>query len=215
MKILGWIFIVLGILLAIGYWNQRKEEPNKKKAYLAAFIASIVMALVGVMLIRVNSIPSSNSDSAPKTAKTTKTAKTSQSSSSRKPSGDSNDLGKKEKQEVDKKKAANERQNFASYKRALTQLPAKTKHVVTSAKVDPTSGETVVVLYDDALSLSTNELKNLAKTTWITISNMRDSYTPFPDNDSSSELYTTIEDSAGNKIAHTSLLGNFKFDSDN
>lgn len=183
----------------IGLFSDRKTASNKKESILSGVVFALVMVIVGFPMATY----SSHEDSHERT-KTTQT-------SSKKTSKSSDD---KEKQEIAKKKAANEKHNFAQYKRALANFPAKTQNVVTSAKVDSISGETVVVLSDNSLTLNTNELKNLAKSTWTTVSELRDNYTPFPDSDASAETLITIKDSADNEIAHTSMWGSFKFDAD-
>lgn len=103
--------------------------------------------------------------------------------------------------------------NFSDYKTYLTTVPNKTKNAITDAYLDNTSEVTIFVLNDDALSLNSNELKTVTKSAWNTGNQIVNNYTPFPSKDENYKRIT-IEDSAGNRIAHTSLFGSFKYDAD-
>lgn len=113
------------------------------------------------------------------------------------------------------KKAKNKQiqKNFTDYKTFLSTVPSKTKNAITDAYLDNTSEVTVFVLNDDAMSLNSNSLKTVARSAWNTGNRIVGNYTPFPSKYENYERIT-IEDSAGNRIAHTSLFGGFKFDAD-
>ncbi|WP_338230839.1 hypothetical protein [Lactiplantibacillus paraxiangfangensis] len=118
----------------------------------------------------------------------------------------------KDKKELSSARKANEKKNFASYKKALATVPTKTHNAISKAYFDKTSEQTVLVLSDDALSLNDNELKGVVRSAWNAGENLLDNYTPFPDDDAAAALYITVQDSAGNRLAHTSAFGNFKYD---
>jgi len=203
MRIIGWILIVVICLWAYGAYSENKE--GKEKIKTSAFvIAALIMLFVG--------FPMAFHHTATKVATSHHITKTEKASSSK--ASSKRESSKKEKAQVNKAKAKNEKENLADYKKALKSVPEKTKGAITDAYVDKDSGETMVTLSDDALGYSSNELKAVAKTAWNSIGSLRDNYTPFPDDAGSTEMYITIQDSAGNKIAHTSLLGSFKYDGD-
>lgn len=120
---------------------------------------------------------------------------------------------KAEKASLKKAKNKQIQKNFTDYKTFLSTLPSKTKNAITDAYLDNTSEVTVFVLNDDAMSLNSNSLKTVARSAWNTGNRIVGNYTPFPSKYENYERIT-IEDSAGNRIAHTSLFGGFKFDAD-
>lgn len=120
---------------------------------------------------------------------------------------------KAEKASLKKAKNKQIQKNFTDYKTFLSTVPSKTKNAITDAYLDNTSEVTVFVLNDDAMSLNSNSLKTVARSAWNTGNRIVGNYTPFPSKYENYERIT-IEDSAGNRIAHTSLFGGFKFDAD-
>lgn len=120
---------------------------------------------------------------------------------------------KAEKASLKKAKNKQIQENFTDYKTFLSTVPSKTKNAITDAYLDNTSEVTVFVLNDDAMRLNSNSLKTVARSAWNTGNRIVGNYTPFPSKYENYERIT-IEDSAGNRIAHTSLFGGFKFDAD-
>lgn len=115
---------------------------------------------------------------------------------------------------LDKKaaKAKKAKKNFADYKAELKTLPSGTKGAITEAHYDSSTDQAVLVLSDDAMSLSNNELKMVSKSAWNLGNKMLNSYQPMPDDAVAGGI--VIQDSAGNQIAHSSMFGNFKYDYD-
>lgn len=208
-RIIGWVIIILGAIYIIGSLGENKEGTGERTKPKEFVIAGLIILLVGM--------PMAFHHSKPKVAEQHHVTKAERASSSAKKVSSSKASSKrkesqKEKSEVKKVKEKNERENLANYKAALKTVPTKTKGTITSAYVDKDSGVTMVTLSDDALALSSNELKTVVKSAWNAIGNLRSNYTPFSSDNGSTEMYITIEDSAGNKLAHTSLLGSFKYD---
>lgn len=115
---------------------------------------------------------------------------------------------------LDKKaaKAQKAKKNFADYKAELKTLPSGTKGAITEAHYDSSTDQAVLVLSDDAMSFSNNELKTVSKSAWNLGNKMLNSYQPMPEDAVSGGI--VIQDSAGNQIAHSSMFGNFKYDYD-
>ena len=105
-----------------------------------------------------------------------------------------------------------EKTNFADYKAELKTLPSETKGLITDAHYDSSTDQAILVLNDDAMSFSNNELKNVSKSAWNLGNKMLNSFQPLPDDAVSGGI--VIQDSAGNQIAHSSMFGNFKYDYD-
>lgn len=110
------------------------------------------------------------------------------------------------------KKAKKEKANFAAYKNDLKTIPSGTNGAITSAYYDKTSEQTILVLSDDAMGFSDNELKMVAKSAWNLGTKMENTYSPMTYDANAGGI--VIQDSAGDQIAHSSMFGNFKFDYD-
>lgn len=208
-RIIGWVIIILGAMFILGSILGNKEGSGERTKPKEFVIAGLIILLIGMPMAFHHSKPKNSVPhhitKAEKASSSAKKVSSSKASSKREES-------KKEKSKVKKAREKNERENLANYKTALKTVPTKTKGTITSAYVDKDSGETMVTLSDDALALSSNELKTVVKSAWNAVGNLRSNYTPFSSDKGSTEMYITIQDSAGNKLAHTSLLGSFKYD---
>ena len=209
-------YIVLMVSLiswAISHFRHKASSSsaskyNWKKITLYSFLSMIISATI---LVPVNDrTPDGKKEIAQERKKKYEKAESSKTEKKEKMS--SKESSKQAKKELSKEQAKNRKQNFSEYKQALKSVPQKTKYSITKAYFDEENGSTIVVLSDSALSLSDNELKAVAHAAWTSIQNLIDSYTPFPESEAAAEMYVTVEDSTGNKIAHTSLLGSFKYD---
>lgn len=120
-----------------------------------------------------------------------------------------------ENQKLLAKKAAKvqkAKKNFTEFKLELKTIPAGTKGAITEAHYDSSTDQAVLVLSDDAMSFSNNELKMVSKSAWNLGNKMVNNYQPMPEDAVSGGI--VIQDSAGDQIAHSSMFGNFKYDYD-
>lgn len=185
---------------------------NKRKGWGSLFVfLTIFCLLISIGISADKDDSNSNKSSKNKTEKVAtkkkeKSKPTANATSSKPKSKDNEDA------KVKATKKANDQKNFDDYKNALTTLPDQSNGALTKAYVDNDSGNTVLVLSDDALSLSSNELKSVCKSAWDLGIKMSSSYMPGDNSVGDASKYITIEDSTGNRLAHTSLFGSFKYD---
>lgn len=144
---------------------------------------------------------SSNSDPTVKSPKTEHISKNSSSS---------NKYDQSEKKAITTKRKQNEKNNYQHYLTSLQKLPQVSKGAITHAYYDKSSGTTYIILNDDILNASDTQLKSAVHNAWNIGENAYDKYSPMPD--SVTALQVTIQDESGNKLGHTSLMGNFKYD---
>lgn len=185
---------------------------NKRKGWGSLFVfLTIFCLLISIGISADKDDSNSNKSSKNKTEKVAtkkkeKSKPTANATSSKPKSKDNEDA------KVKATKKANDQKNFDDYKNALTTLPDQSNGALTKAYVDNDSGNTVLVLSDDALSLSSNELKSVCKSAWNLGIKMSNSYMPGDNSVGNASKYITIEDNTGNRLAHTSLFGSFKYD---
>ncbi|HCD07177.1 MAG TPA: hypothetical protein DEQ50_02730 [Lactobacillus sp.] len=185
---------------------------NKSKGWGSLFVfLTIFCLLISIGISADKDDSNSNKSSKNKTEKVAtkkkeKSKPTANATSSKPKSKDNEDA------KVKATKKANDQKNFDDYKNALTTLPDQSNGALTNAYVDNDSGNTVLVLSDDALSLSSNELKSVCKSAWDLGIKMSSSYMPGDSSVGDASKYITIEDNTGNRLAHTSLFGSFKYD---
>lgn len=111
----------------------------------------------------------------------------------------------KKKKEAKKDRIKNDKKKYLA---ALYALPAQTDYVIQDAQYSEQTGVTFVVS-DDALSLTPAELKSAVHKIWNIGQNLSNKYSPLPGDMKST--YITVEDSSGNDLAVTSMLGSFKY----
>lgn len=211
-------YIVLMVSLVAWGISALRRKQNKafepkhswKKITLYSFL---IMVISAILLVPVNNrTPDGKKEIAQERKEKREKSERSLAESKKKES--SKESSKQAKKELSAEQTKNRKKNFSEYKQALSSIPQKTKYAIVKAYFDEESDSTIVVLSDETLSLSSNELKSVARTAWNSTQDLITSYAPFPEDEASAEMYVTVQDSSGNKIAHTSLLGSFKYDGD-
>lgn len=130
------------------------------------------------------------------------------SSSAKKSS--STEKAKKEKKA--KAKKAQEQENFRQYENALRQLPKKSNGAFTSAYYDFSKKETILVANNGVLNGTDAQVKSAVHQAWSVSQRYDEQYEPMPDSIMAYRI--TVQDDAGDQLAHTGVLGGFKYDFD-
>lgn len=203
--IFGWVLIIFTVFWAIGDFS---KDENGKAPTRNHRIKTIVIAVLVIFV----GLYAAGHSSRVATAKRESISSSRAESSSKVASKKKASSKKKEKKELTSAREANEKRNFVAYKKALKSVPKNTHNAITKAYVDDSNSQTILVLSDDALTLSDNELKAVVKSAWNAGQKLLENNTPFPEDDSGASMYTTVQDSAGNELAHTSTFGSFKYD---
>ncbi|WP_353486099.1 hypothetical protein [Apilactobacillus xinyiensis] len=211
---IAWFFITIAVIV---YWLKsrkvKKQNPNdyrtlnrengnydKLKKLIIAMIATFILASLFLA-------PSENR----KEAKEHKVAVAKKKADSKKKAVEDKKKAedKKEADFVKTTKEDNEKKNLAAYKKDLNTIPEKTKGIISKAYIDESGSEqTTVVLSNEALNVSDNELKNIAHEAYNYMENFISNYKPLPDDSLADSI--RIIDSSGNLIAKTSW-GNYKY----
>lgn len=99
--------------------------------------------------------------------------------------------------------------HYRELNEAVDELPKKYE-IITSASIDENAGTVVIVLDDSVLNTTSVQLQNIVKKAWGIGNNLVERNKPYPSD--KDIIGTRVEDSAGNKLGHSSVLGDFKFD---
>lgn len=207
------VVVRLALTIALGAGAFILFNTKKRHAIWASLLGIGCIAVLFNVFVPSSYMPSSHlTFTHTLTAKqeaNSKKRESSRASESRKKAAVSNSKAsesKKGKKDADRDK----QENFAAYELTLTKIPKNTKHVITDAHYNGTG--TTYVLSDEVLNYSDSALKNVVKTAWNSGQELIKKAAPFPNDKAAAEIYVTIEDSAGNRLAHTSAFGSFKYD---
>lgn len=210
-----WLLLAVLVVLTLGmflsYKDDRKKDKNSSDTK-TGLVFLIVFAVLSLILFAFLVSPSSSDDkksSEPKTEKKA-TKKTPKKEKSKKES-DKEKADKKEKAEVAALRKKNMAKNLEDYKDELSQASAKTDGAIADAYISKENGETIVVLSDDALDLNDNQLQAVSHSAWNAIDRMQDNYRIKENEDAHGAELIEIQDSAGDTIATTSFMGDFKY----
>lgn len=155
-------------------------------------------------------------DKKSKAEESSKKARSEAVSSSKKAKAEAESKSKAEAEAMSKsKKEASQKKEQDDYNKlvqAVASLPAQSKNVITSASIDKDTNFLMLTMTDEALSTSDAELKNLVKSAWEIGTSLIQKYPPYPKDKVSSMV--VVQDSAGNRLGHTSITGDFKYDAD-
>lgn len=200
MRIIGWIFVVLGCFLFVGIRDDLKEakddkqKQKKRKENIPLIFVVIIFLIVGFPMAL------HHTHHATAKPKTEQTAKQKASSSSK----------EKQKKIDAKTKKANERQNFKEYQAQLKTLPNKTHGAIKEAYYSETDSATIIVINNEIEATSDTQVKSTVHAAWQIGQNTIGKYEPFPE--SENDVLVTIQDEDGLQLAHTSAFGSFKYD---
>lgn len=99
--------------------------------------------------------------------------------------------------------------HYRELNEAVDELPKKYE-IITSASIDENAGTVVIVLDDSVLNTTSVQLQNIVKKAWSIGNNLVERNKPYPSD--KDIIRIRVEDSAGNKLGHSGVLGDFKFD---
>ncbi|MCL0319403.1 hypothetical protein [Apilactobacillus xinyiensis] len=115
----------------------------------------------------------------------------------------SSSKSKKEKESENDQKDL-ENANYLGYKYMLEDVPKNTNHVITKAYMDKDKNyNTTIFVNDQISSLSGSELKRYVKVVFDKVKKLEDGYEP---NEKSGASRIIINDSSGNRLAHSSFF---------
>lgn len=178
--------------------ESRLSNNNNNSPSPLTWLAIILVIGGGYLFSRTHS--NASSDPSNKSAKTEQVSKN--KISEKKKTSESKAITAKRKQ--------NEKTNYQRYLIALQKLPQTSKGAITHAYYDKNYGTTYITLNNEILNVSDSQLKSAVHNAWNIGENYYDKYSPMPD--SITALQVTVQDESGNRLGHTSIMGNFKYD---
>ena len=177
----------------------RRNNGNGTKGGCGGCLSSMILVLVIMAAIggcHDDSSSSSSSATSPKTHLTSK-QKAKQA----------------EKRSIKKVQLRNEKGHLSQLREALTKVPDQTKNAITSAKLGDDNQSVTVTLNDEALEGSNAQTREDAKDAWELGTELVQKYSPYPDGDiDGDDSIVYVEDSAGNELGKSSVLGGFKWE---
>lgn len=177
----------------------KRNNVNGTKGGCGGCLGSIILVIIIMAAIggcHDDSSSSSSSGSSPKTHLTSK-QKAKQA----------------EKRSIKKAQLRNEKEHLSQLKEALTKVPDQTKNAITSAKLDDGNQSVTVTLNDEALEGSDAQTREDAKEAWELGAELIQKYSPYPDDDiNGNSPLVYVEDSVGNELGRSSMLGGFKWE---
>ncbi|QOJ85184.1 hypothetical protein [Lentilactobacillus parabuchneri] len=219
LSFLGGVGVIAAIVLTVLYFKRRKKQPEKARKYaLYAWICVAVFMIFGWLAsITPEGKQEAHDEDVSSSIEESRDAK---SSSVKKEKAHKASVAKAESSSADKamkkqEKAQREKSGKLHYKQLqnyLSNLPTKYEGAIDDAYYSPQDSKTIIVMNEAVLDVSAAKLKAVVRGAWNLGQNAYNKYSPLPDNVNAN--YVTVQDSAGNELAHTSLLGNFDYDAD-
>ena len=176
----------------------RRNNVNGTKDGCSGCLGSIILIFIIMAVIGACHDDSSSSSSSATSPKTHLTSK--------------QKAKQIEKRSIKKAQLRNEKGHLSQLREALTKVPDQTKNAITSATLDDSNLSVTVTLNDEALEGSNAQTRENEKEAWELGTKLVQKYSPYPDGDIDGDnpnIY--VEDSAGNELGESSVLGSFKW----
>ncbi|GAX06847.1 hypothetical protein IWT25_02194 [Secundilactobacillus pentosiphilus] len=124
-------------------------------------------------------------------------------------SNDSSDSSSSESSAVESARKQNDKSNTQKYYEALQKLPEESHGAIDKAYYDKNSEQAIIVIDDANLMGTDAQLKHNVRECWSIGQGIYEKYSPLPDKINGD--FVVVKDSAGNELAHTGMLGGFKY----